>query len=57
VNKIIFVTLLSACSIVTVFAQISGSSSAKTLTKGSSRASKVKLSAQLTLDGYYQNGD
>ena len=56
-NKIIYATLLSACSIVTVFAQISGSSSAKTLTKGSSRASKVKLSARLALDGYYQTGN
>ena len=57
VRRIIFWALLSACPFVALFAQISGSSSAKTLTKGGSRASKIKLSARLTLDGYYQTGN
>jgi len=56
-NRIIGVTLLSVCTSVALFAQISGASSAKTITKGGSRASKVRLSARLTLDGYYQTGN
>ena len=55
-SSIIFMFLLSVF-FMPLFAQISGSSSAKTLTKGNSRASKSKLSARMTLDGYYQTGN
>ena len=47
------VCIIAYCLVsVTLFAQISGASSSK-----NNRALKAKLSAQITLDGYYQTGN
>ena len=53
---IIFTFILSFSSLM-LFAQISGSTSAKNIMVKSNRASKAKLSAQITLDGNYQTGN
>jgi len=55
--KIVIIAFLLLLNPIVFFAQISGSSSAKTIMSGKSRASKAKLSAKLTLDGYYQTGN
>jgi len=50
-------TLIISFSSVTLFAQISGSSSARNIMAKSSRTSKATLSALLTLEGNYQTGN
>ena len=55
--KIITFTFLLSVFSMPLFAQISGSSSAKNIMVKSSRASKAKISARVTLDGYYQTGN
>ena len=54
---IIIILFMVSVSSVPLFAQISGSSSAKNIMVNSSRASKAQLSARITLDGYYQTGN
>jgi putative salt-induced outer membrane protein YdiY len=49
--------LLFSLSSLPLFAQISGASSAKNIMIKSNRVSKAKLSARITLDGYYQTGN
>ena len=54
---IIMVTFIFSFSAIPLYAQISGASSAKNIMVKSSRASKAKLTARITLDGYYQTGN
>ena len=55
--EIIIPMLLFSLSSLPLFAQISGASSAKNIMVKRSRVSKAKLSAGMTLDGYYQTGN
>ena len=55
-KRIIFTVIVSYSSII-LFAQISGSSSAKNIMTKSSRTSKATLSARITLEGNYQTGN
>jgi putative salt-induced outer membrane protein YdiY len=53
---LIFTCLLSFSS-VTLYAQISGSASARNIMVKNSRVSKAKLSVQMTVEGNYQTGN
>jgi len=55
--KITIFTFLLLFLSIPLSAQISGSSSAKNIMVKSHRVSKAKLSARMTLDGYYQTGN
>ena len=51
---LIFLLLFSSSAL---FAQISGSSSARNIMSRSARTSKAKLTTRITLDGNYQTGN
>ena len=56
-RPIIIFSFIVFFSSIPLFAQISGSTSAKNIMTNSNRASKAKLTARMTIDGYHQSGN